>query len=482
MHTHLSQPFDDDLARLLIREHRTEALPRLQQLWDYYRNDLQSGDARGHRGYHLAQQRGLPKRLTDHGQNGAREIVIENDIAWRVHTLVDFMFGKPLVIQSKAADPTLARTIEQTLRDLFDAHGGESFFQELALLGSVYGYVDVLVRFGSRTGIAQPSRAPSKPSDRSPGESPATDLLLETVEAPRAIPVLDPADYRRLVGYILHYTQTLNEVDHDSFLSRLVDWQGRSRGRQSTREVTEIWTADSIRTWHDGQPVSESPNPLGTLPVVHIQNLPQPYFYEGLSEVEPLIPLQDELNTRLSDRANRVTLQSFKMYLGKGIEGFTQRPIAPGQMWMTDNLQASIEAFGGDAASPSEESHIEQLRAAMDKASGVTPVAAGVLRAKVGNLTSENALRITLMGLLSKTERKRVTYGRGIARLCELILQALDCAGVLRSRPQDRRVELHWPSPLPENTIEKLQEAQLKLDVGVPQKQVLAELGYGETN
>ena len=57
--------------------------------------------------------------------------------------------------------------------------------------------------------------------------------------------------------------------------------------------------------------------------MIHIQNLPQPFFYAGQSEIEPLIALQDELNTRLSDRANRVTFQSFKMYLGKGIEHFT---------------------------------------------------------------------------------------------------------------------------------------------------------------
>ena len=56
----------------------------------------------------------------------------------------------------------------------------------------------------------------------------------------------------------------------------------------------------------------------------------QPFAYSGLSEVEPLIPLQDELNTRLSDRASRVTLQCFKMYLAKGIDGFDKFPVAHG--------------------------------------------------------------------------------------------------------------------------------------------------------
>ncbi|MHC4995014.1 MAG: phage portal protein [Planctomycetota bacterium] len=212
--------------------------------------------------------------------------------------------------------------------------------------------------------------------------------------------------------------------------------------------------------------------------MVHVQNLPQPFFYEGLSEVEPLMPLQDELNTRLSDRGHRVTMQSFQMYLGKGIEGFTERPVGPGQMWMSENVDASIESFGGDVDAPSEEAHIHEIREAMDKASGVTGVAAGLLRSKVGSLTSENALRVVLMGLLAKTEKKRVTYGKGIERVCSMVLGALDTAGVLRTSGSDRRVRLHWPSPLPVDESQRLKEALMKLEIGVPRGRVLSELGY----
>ena len=136
--------------------------------------------------------------------------------------------------------------------------------------------------------------------------------------------------------------------------------------------------------------------------------------YEGLSDVEQLIGLQDELNTRLSDRANRITFQAFKMYLAKGIEGFEDKPISPGRMWCTDNPDSSIEEFGGDGASPSEDMHIVEIREAMDKISGVTPVVAGVLKNKLGNLTSSVALKMTFMGMLAKTARKQFSYGQGI--------------------------------------------------------------------
>jgi hypothetical protein len=166
------------------------------------------------------------------------------------------------------------------------------------------------------------------------------------------------------------------------------------------------------------------------------------------------------------------------MYLAKGLEGFDTAPVAPGQLWTTDNPDASISEFGGDASCPSEEAHIEGVREALDKVSGIPPLAGGVVRAKVGNLSSANALRITLMGVLAKTERKRVTYGRGMAQVCSLILAALDHAGALSTTEEDRAVRLEWNDPLPEDATREVMAARGKAELGVPRDRVLAELGY----
>lgn len=302
------------LMDLLLSEHLGYTRPRLERLWHYYRNPAESDGGQAAANSLLsasrcAQARGLPARLTRTSPHNPREIVIENDIAWRIHTLVDFMFGKPLVIQSLADDPKQRTAITRLLRDTFRANGGEGFFHDLALLGSVYGYVDVLVRPNPQTNAS------------------ASPIQLDLIEAPRAIPVLNPGDYRRLDAYLIHHPQLTHDVEQQPFLNRLLRKpQGPSR---KAIERTEIWTDESFETFVSHKAVTgkrqsrvdAGVNRLGRLPVVHIQNLAQPFFYEGLSDVESLIPLQDELNTRLSDRANRVTFQSLKMYLGKRATG-----------------------------------------------------------------------------------------------------------------------------------------------------------------
>jgi len=496
---------DTDFLEWLVDEHSIDIQRHFTKLWDYYANPMYEISNTGAydrkvnesgRYYVQAQEYGLPSRITGlvHSGNagvlGARavkdvqrkEVVIENDIAWRVNAAVDFLFGKPVSFVSRSPDSQKRAEVESILKAVFGANGGIGFFQDMAVLGSVYGFVDCLVRPGTDIFECTSDSSFSSPSKKLSFEDVlqlARTITLELIEAPRALPVLDENDYKKIRFYIQHFCQKNNALSRkNSFLAGLFPWCRRSGDERQTVAVTEITSDSAWQRYEDKQLVAEGESPWGFLPVVHIQNIAQPYYYEGLSDIEPLIPLQDELNTRLSDRASRITFQSFKMYLGKGIEGFEDRPVSPGRMWHTDNPDAAIEEFGGDASTPSESLHITEIREAIDKASGVTPVVAGVLKNKLGNLTSAVALKLTLMGMLSKNERKKFTYSEGLKKICAMILGILDKANIYNSSDADREVEIIFPSPLPENMTEKLNEAKMKKELGVPAEQVLRELGY----
>jgi hypothetical protein len=504
------EQLEADYIEWLVDEQSVDVRGHFEKLWEYYSNPRMEMNGTGARGqkinesgrcYVQAQEYGLPVRITGlihSGQAGIfgarsardvqrKEVVIENDVAWRVNAAVDFLFGKPISFVSKSPDDQKSAEIEMILKALFAANGAIGFFQDMAVLGSVYGFVDCFVRPGEE--IIECISSSSQTHSRASGKTGAIeDVLrlaqtidLELIEAPRALPVLDENDYKKTRYYVQHFYQKKNSLSKkSSFLSRILSGGKQSCKSRQIVAVTEITSAEAWQRYEDKQLVAEAQMPWGFLPVVHIQNIAQPYYYEGLSDVEPLIPLQDELNTRLSDRASRITFQSFKMYLGKGIEGFEDKPISPGRMWYTDNPDATIEEFGGDKPTPSEGMHIAEIREALDKTSGVTPVVAGVIKNKLGNLTSAVALKLTLMGMLSKNDRKKFTYSEGFKEICRMALAILDTANIYKTCDADREVDIVFPSPLPENVMEKLKEAQIKKELGVSTELVLRELGYGD--
>lgn len=530
--------------------------PRFRRLWAYYRNPMLAPvrcDGLEVRPYRQAQEWGLPPRLTgvttsaqsefDQAQPlfavARKQVVIENDIGWRIDTMVDYLFGTRPVIVSTAPDPARASVITHLLNRILDLHGGLTFLQTLGTLGAVHGFVDVMVKLSpdthqnstlpdgaapSPTGdaansVAGPTPTPPRggpntgsgsddddhPADRpildestdtgashpSPGDLDrlARQVRLEIVEPPRALPVLAGEDWRRIVGYAQVYRMYRSGGDRNrhtrrhAWITRLLSRRFRPSSLDPGRDDEQVWVVDFVapglwKRYEDGQLVQQGTHLLNRVPVVHIQNLPRPFEYSGSSDVEPLIPIQDELNTCLSDRAHRIAVQSFKMFLAKGIDESQTLQVAPGQVWNTDNDQASVQEFGGDSGSPSEARHIAELREAMDKISAVSPIAAGVLRDRIGRLTSAVALRITLLALLGRTERKRATFGQGITELCALALEWLDAAGLFHTGPEERHITIHWPNPIPQNLKEQLQEARLKRAIGVPKEQVLKELGY----
>ncbi len=481
LQTFADVPLDDALLEHLIARHDAVERPALERLWAYYRNPI-TGSRDGR--VRLAQECGLPPRmrgrtlLDDDRTPAIREIVIENDIAWRIHALVDFLVGRPISILSAAPDETKRAEIQRLLDSVFESSGGSALLQDAALLASVYGHVDFLLRtdglFGARGGSPSIELALRH----------APDARIEALEPTRAIPLVSSHDYRRLDAMVIRFEREAHEVDRPGaarrFLSRRLGATQSSRRR--TVEVVEVHSARAWQRYEDGELVAHGEHRVGEVPVVHVQNVSQPFCWTGLSDVEPLIPLQDELNTRLSDRANRVTMQAFRMYLAKGLDAFADGPVGPGQVFSTDNPDASVEVIGADAHSPSEEAHIEELREALDKASSVTPVAAGVLRARLGQLSSENALRITLLGALARTARRQGAFGRAIASLSRMTLRAFDEAGLYRTTEADRAVRVVWPEPLPTTERERLDAAARRSDLGVPRERVLASIGESPTD
>lgn len=519
--------------------------PRLERFMGYYRNPTfaleaalpcATGTRFAVRPFRQYQELGLPARVTgfrrgsDGGASAAgtmdhhrREVVIENDIAWRVNTLVDFAAGRLPAVVSAARDAATRARLTEVIANILDAAGGVALLQELMLQGAVYGSAWVQVRpteellsrlmfepGGSAAGGTVGGNGEERASGGQRGElteaaGVATAegqggpvdvgrwVRLEVVEARRVCPLPRVGDCGMACAALLRREEPADQERLDSgIVARVKRWFGAGAVAEEEGWSCDVFSAQQWQRYVKGTLVAEGANALGFLPLVRYENARDPSagtrvgaagsgaVDPGMGEVEPLLGLQDELNTRLSDRAYRVTMTAFRMFLGKGIEAFVERPIGPGQMWQTDNPAATVESFGGDAAAPSEDSHINEVREALDKISGVSPVAAGLLRGKLGNLTSAVALRVTLIALLAKTERRRAGLARVLGEVVRRVLEVLDRAGVVASAAEDRGIAVSWPTAIPESDMDRLQEAQAKVTLGVPREVVLGELGYGQ--
>jgi len=138
---------DTDFLEWLVDEHSIDIQRHFTKLWDYYANPMYEISNIGAydrkvnesgRCYVQAQEYGLPSRITGlvHSGNagilGARavkdvqrkEVVIENDIAWRVNAAVDFLFGKPVSFVSRSPDSQKRTEVESILKAVFGANGG----------------------------------------------------------------------------------------------------------------------------------------------------------------------------------------------------------------------------------------------------------------------------------------------------------------------------------------------------------------------
>ena len=137
---------ETDYIEWLVDEKSVDIQVHFTRLCEYYSNRIVNVNGTGafkrkinESGccYLQAQEYGLPSRITglvhstDAGVFGSqavkdvqrKEVVIENDIAWRINAAVDFLFGKPISFVSRASESRKRAEIESILKALFSANG-----------------------------------------------------------------------------------------------------------------------------------------------------------------------------------------------------------------------------------------------------------------------------------------------------------------------------------------------------------------------
>lgn len=259
-------------------------------------------------------------------------------------------------------------------------------------------------------------------------------------------------------------------------------WSTNPDGTRVTNTYVEILTDTTIREYVNDELISERDNPVGTIPVVHIQNTPAQGSPWGLSDIWEILGTNREYNEKSTEVSDIINYHANPITVITGGKA-PAMDVGANKVWGVDNDNAKVynleNNFQGLQAAVA---YLEMLKTYMFESMGVPMGALGQEQA-ISN-TSGVALSIQFMPTMQKFSLKTITYGQGFKRVCSLALRTLfifepetlaydpETDGIMqpgqppiadRSDPTLYDVDVDWAPPLPVDLLIKLEEVQLKL-------------------
>lgn len=259
---------------------------------------------------------------------------------------------------------------------------------------------------------------------------------------------------------------------------------------------TEIMTDDMIEEYINDEMIDQRPNPLGTIPIVHIANIPVEGSPWGLSDIQDITGLNREYNEKATEISDIINYHASPVTVITGAKASNLEK-GPRQIW--GNLPKDANVFNLDMTTnlSGPLAFMESLKRAMHEMTGVPETALGQ-RQPISN-TSGVALAIEFQPMMNRYSIKEMQYGDGLRRINELIMltlaakepQALQFDPTRESElkpgqypyldPQDPLTyesTIDFPPPLPTDVLIKLNELQAKMGMGLESKRgALRELG-----
>ncbi len=212
--------------------------------------------------------------------------------------------------------------------------------------------------------------------------------------------------------------------------------------------VVEQWTPDSFSVLVEDQTVRREPNPYGGLiPFVHIPNLQPPNSAWGVSDLRDVIPLNREINARLSDQSDSIRYHADPPVIFRGVQEHSDLAVGSGTVWDIP-ADADVQLLEWRGQPPSVQAHVELLFRALYEVAETPRTSFG----DSGRLLSGVALETELRPLIMRTLRKRVFWEVGLRRRSALILALAARFGLYQGVEARRRPSASRP-PIPDTRV-----------------------------
>jgi hypothetical protein len=197
-----------------------------------------------------------------------------------------------------------------------------------------------------------------------------------------------------------------------------------------------------------------------------------------VSDLVDLIPLNRELNERMSDQADVIRYHADPPVVFQGVEQHSDLPVGPGTVWDLPR-DASVSLLEWRGHTPGVQEHIERVLRAIYEVTETPRTSFG----DSGRLLSGVALETELQPLIHRTLRKRVIWSAALRRCNRMLLLLTErfSPGLAPGTFAPYRSEVVWPTMLPRDDDA---EAQRNLDLvaGGLRSQRRAMEALGELN
>jgi hypothetical protein len=288
-----------------------------------------------------------------------------------------------------------------------------------------------------------------------------------------AFPEFHPHDRERLIRFKLKYRF----------------WGTSLEGTRQVFTYTEILTDDIIEEYINDELIDSRPNPLGTIPVIHIPNVRVSGSPWGLSDCHDIIPINRTYNEVSTDVADIVNYHAAPVTVIIGAKA-NQLEKGANKVWGGLPKDARVENLeGGAQGLKGAMDFLALMKKSMHELTGVPETALGMAQ-PISN-TSGVALSIQFQPLMNKWNQKITQYSRGIQRINELIILNLAIkepetmmwnplleGGLAQGEAQMLDINdpltyqnfVHFLPPLPLDKLIVLNEVQTKMSLGLESK------------
>jgi hypothetical protein len=222
-----------------------------------------------------------------------------------------------------------------------------------------------------------------------------------------------------------------------------------------TAEVVERWTPTELEVSVARTTTRRGANPYGFIPFVHVPNLPLANDSWGQSDLVDVIPINREIDERVSDVADVIRFHADPPIVFRGVTEHADLAVGPGTVWdVPSDADVKLLEWHGQPIAVGE--HIERLYRTLYEVSETPRTSFG----DSGRLLSGVALETELRPIVQRTLRKRVWWTRALRRRSSMVLELARRLGgrAAIGGVEDHRIRVLWPPMLPQDDEVEVQD------------------------